>query len=63
MKTIELIEAVRALDSKAADYIENEAKELTSYADSDTNTLASIFAWRDTPQGEEFWININNKID
>ena len=48
-----LIDRVRKIDSKAADYMENGARALQGF--SPGVLLLSCFAWSDTPQGHPYW--------
>ena len=67
MKLKELIEAVRAIDENAAEYLEHEAPKLNSYGSGEGDVfnafpLDSIMAWSETPQGHDYWRNIRNLL-
>ena len=56
-----LIEAVRAIDEGAADYLENEAPMLRSY--DPASTLSGLIYWSETPQGHEYWASIAKQLE
>ena len=59
----ELIERIRQIDSKAAEYIEgDEIKQLKSFTE-DTGILAELMYWQDTKQGHNYWKNINEQLN
>ena len=59
----ETLKRIREIDPEAADYLESDAKKLTSYADNNGhNNLASIMKWDETPQGKAYWQKIEALI-
>ena len=56
-----MIERIRVLDPEAAEYIENEAPVLESY-DKNGITLLGLFLFSETPQGFEYWNNLNERL-
>jgi hypothetical protein len=67
MKIHELIERVRKIDAEAAEYLERDAPQTAYYAcygpDDDRVTLENVMLWNSTPQGREYWSEINNKLN
>ena len=63
MTVNELIKKVRKIDPAAADYLENDAPKLKTYAGSGEVSLRSIMTWKETKQGHWYWSEINNKIE
>lgn len=60
-----LIEEVRVIDEDAANYMEGDAKKLPDFIAGDgcSNQLVTVFPWRDTPQGQDFWRNIDTQLN
>lgn len=57
----ELIEKVREIDPKAADYIEAQDL-LPSVGPSNDLELSQLFTWHHTPQGHDYWRGIHKQI-
>lgn len=57
-KLVDVIDAVREIDSDAADYLENEAPKLDTWFSDNDDHLDFMFTWADTPQGHDYWENI-----
>jgi hypothetical protein len=56
----DLADRVRKVDADAADYLLEEAIKLPCFCYSDI--LISCFNWSKTPQGHEYWFNINEEL-
>lgn len=65
MKLSELIKRVEAIDPEAAEYVKNEAPKLQGYdcRNHEDHALNTLFAWEDTPQGANFWLELHELID
>jgi hypothetical protein len=61
-----LIEKVREIDEDAANYLNTEARKLSSFSElhcpSAAIRLLSAFTWRETPQKHDYWFNIYRKL-
>ena len=64
MKVEELIEKVRKIDPKAAEYLEKEAPKLPRYVTpgGETSGLSGIIYWETTPQGHNYWESIARQL-
>lgn len=49
----QLIDEVQKLDPEAAKYLRTDAQKMQSF--SCAEALSSVFFWRDSPQGHEYW--------
>ena len=56
----ELIEILEELDLSAADYVRENSIEL--YNEDKCSQLGGCFLWRNTPQGLEYWNNLDKKV-
>lgn len=56
-----LCKRVEKIDPKAAEYMRGEAKGLKSFRGS--SDLALCFIWHYTPQGNNYWSNIEKKLN
>jgi len=56
-----LIDRVRKIDSKAADYMQSEARALLRF--SPGVSLLNCFAWSDTPQGRPYWKALDATVE
>lgn len=56
-----MVSALLEIDSHAAYYVEHDAKTLNSYQ-KNANSLDLLFTWADSPQGGEYWVDINIKM-
>lgn len=57
----ELIERVRLIDLAAAEYLEDDARNLSDFQPHED--LGSIMVWDKTPQGLRYWRNIADTLD
>ena len=53
--------AALGVDKETIDYLNNEAMDLDSFMLS--NSLRHVFRWGDTPQKDDFWIDIADRLD
>jgi len=58
----ELIERIRQIDSKAAEYIEGDEIQQVESFTGDANILTELMYWEDTKQGHDYWENINEQL-
>lgn len=56
----ELCNAVEKIDKDAAEYLRGDAKNLRFFRES--NRLNCCFGWLESPQGFDYWDNINKQI-
>jgi len=60
----ELIERVAEIDVEAAAWMLFEAPKMKIPEEFEyIGYLYDCFVWSDTPQGEDFWLDISNKLD
>ena len=57
---LRLIEKVREIDEDAAKYLEKDAREIDGFCLS--GQLKGCMTWVNTPQGQEYWSIIANKL-
>jgi hypothetical protein len=58
---LDLVDKVSAIDKDAAYYLRNGARNLRPFQMA--GYLAGVMLWYDTPQGHDYWDNINNKLE
>ena len=59
-KYLQLISRVAAIDINAALYLLCDAPDTDGFNEGDS--LMSIFSWKDTPQGANYWVEINRQL-
>jgi len=63
----ELCDRVEEIDPEASRFLRELAPRMTKEqhdnAFSYCNSLTGCFAWSKTPQGHEYWMNINRKLE
>lgn len=57
----EMVERVRQFDSAAAEYLETDARNLSSFTESEH--LYGCMRWAETLQGAAFWKVLSDKVD
>jgi hypothetical protein len=57
----DLVGEVQKIDPNAAVYMLTEAKKLDDF--DYTDRLVTAFTWADTPQGWEYWDDIDTQLD
>jgi hypothetical protein len=57
----ELISKVRAIDPKAAEYLDNGARTLETFSPGDS--LIGCFIWDESPQRHEYWSHIREDLE
>ena len=58
-----VINKVATIDIEAANYIKQVDVERVGMPNRRHIDIASMFSWRNTPQGYDYWANINRQID
>ena len=56
-----LVERVRAIDPKAARYMDTKARKLKSFSPT-ADTLAAAFVWSSTRQGHDYWSELDDRM-
>jgi hypothetical protein len=57
---VRLLEEVDKIDLSAGRYLRTKARELSSFEE--FGRVTGCFLWRDSPQGKDYWSNINYKV-
>ena len=57
----ELCKRVESIDKKAAEYMRGDARKLDDFYES--GDISECFTWCDTPQGGQYWNNIDEILD
>ena len=58
----ELIEQVRTIDVEAAEFLETQLGNF-NYEWTNCPSLSALMLWENTPQGWEYWSNINRQLE